>query len=214
MTWLLDDVDAGGEKHAVLGLHPEVAALLEEYLEVACGITDERLLELAWRQLAEQLGSAPTVPEAGANGVAGAPNGELEHAVRAYVAQFAVDPNGITEALNAELAGHLSQSGLVDFVSALNAVDGYLRTCALLGLDPGPPPPSHAARAVVTRELPARPVDGDGPAMRAYRLAVVDIGLLEARTAFSKAAMRLEGVEDVTTEAARLRNASFQQCHY
>jgi hypothetical protein len=215
MTRLSHEIGFGGDRQDVLGVHPEAAGLLEEVLAVACGLVDAPLLELAWRQLVEQLGCVGSSPgAAGGHAADGAVSGELETAVRAYVEQFALDPNGITEEQNDELARHLSQSGLFDFVSALNVLDGYLRTCALLGVDPGPPRRTGAPRATASRELPARPAVADGPAMRAYRLKVIAPELLAARTAFSKAAMRLDGVDDVTTEAARLRNASFQQCHY
>lgn len=130
MTWLAITGDRMTEHDAVFGLLPEAARRLEELLEAAWGAAERRLLDIGARTISGVLGcSWPDSDK----------SGELsgsESLVCAYAEQFAVDPNGVLGGLDGELAARLSHVGAFDFVTALNVLDGYLRTCSAAGRRP------------------------------------------------------------------------------
>ena len=209
MSWLAAAAPSPAVSRAVLGLLPEAACRLGELVETAWTVTDPRLLAPAAAAVAETFG-APAAPS---------PADERERAAVAYAEQFAFDPSAVHGRLDAELRAQLGPTGLADFVAALNVVEGYLRACALLELElelelsppairpPRPPAPSREVEF-------GKPPLGDGNALRDYRNRLIDPRLVAARSAYARAVLGLHGVEEVTTEVVRLRNAQFQQCEY
>jgi hypothetical protein len=204
VTWLPVAPGAASEREAALGLQPEAWRLLREALELSWSIAEPRLLDLCRLRMAAALGCrAEPAPAA---------RTERERAALAYAEQFTVDQNAITDEQKEAVARHLSLRELVDFVQALNVHDGYLRVLALLDVAPDPDgpgkPPARARprRAVEPAELPAGP--------RARLRALADPTFFAARSAFGAATARLGGIDELTTECCRLRNASHQACAY
>jgi hypothetical protein len=182
-------------------------------VRAAWGMTDPDLLALCCLTMARELGVRvdPPPPEVRA---ASTP---LERAAVAYTECFLLDPNAVHGAPDEELRRHLDLPALVNFVAGLNGLEGYLRACALLGVDADvfalAPPPGTRARPAPVAPGPEPPLD-DGVARRNYRLLLTDELYRNVRAEFQRTAVCLSSVDEVTTEAARLRNAWFQGCRY
>jgi hypothetical protein len=93
----------------------------------------------------------------------------------------------------------------------VNVHDGYLRVLTLLDIAPGPaephPPPRQTSGAGDEEgELPDGGLD--------LLVALTDPGFWEARMAFGGTMALQSGVDPVTTEICRLRNANHQTCRY
>lgn len=223
MSWLTTAGDDDSGHDAVLGLLPTSAARLERLLAVAVTVADVELLEVCWLRTMQVLGCRasiatddPRLAELDGWRTSDVFSGR-ERVALAYTEQFVIDPNGVRGEHDEGLAGQLSKAGVFDFVSALNVVDGYLRACAFLDVDAIRPKRllGWEPRVLAADEdLPPPPPPNDGPGLRDYRTSLIDPRITEARTAFTAAVLGLNGLDDVTTEAVRLRNASFQQCHY
>jgi alkylhydroperoxidase family enzyme len=208
MTWLPVAAAATGERDAVLGLLPEPYALLREALELSWSITDPALLELCRLRMAQlfecraELSADEREP----------PSSERERAALAYAEQFLIDQNGITEEQKQELLRHLTERELCNFVQALNVHDGHLRVLTLLDIGPDPrgarwdPPAGAVADTRADEQLPSGGLD--------LLVALTDPAFWEARTAFGAAMALQTGVDEVTTEVCRLRNAHHQSCRF
>jgi len=206
MSWLHGATASSESNDAVLELLPEPVGRLEELVDVAWTVAGPSLLTPAAAAVAAVVG-APVEPAPATSNV--------ELAAVAYAEQFTLDPSAVRGRLDEALRDHLGGTALADFVASLNVVDGYLRTCSLLELEPRLPDvaaPSASGRA--PDRAVGEPPRGDGTALREYRNRLIDPRLIEARGAYARAVLGLAGVDEVTTEVVRLRNAQFQQCEY
>ncbi len=61
---------------------------------------------------------------------------DLERACLAFAEQFAIDPNGIDDAIAKPVVEALGDAGMIAFVEALAIFDGFTRFCSMLGLEP------------------------------------------------------------------------------
>ena len=195
-----------------LELQPLAADRLRDAVRAAWGMTERDLLALCCVRMARDL-DVRLEPEPEDREPATA----LERAAVAYTEHFLLDPNAVRGDPDEELRRHLDLPELVNFVAALNALEGYLRACALLEVDADvfalAPPLGTAGRPAPTLPGPEPPLD-DGVGRRNYRLLLTDERYRDVRAEFQRAAVLLSSVDEVTTEAARLRNAWFQDCHY
>jgi hypothetical protein len=213
-----------GAPDSAFDAHPESRRLHDEVLRAAWAMTDASLLALCSLRMSQELacrlapapaGIDPDELERWRESTAYTPR---ERAALAYAEMFLVDAHGVEGALTADLSAHLSRRELLDFVAALHAVEAYLRACALLGaasdvcaFRAGDGRPAGRAAG---DDLPPEPPLEDGDARRVYRLVHTDARYREARQAFVRSVVRIEGADDLTTEAVRLRNAAFQQCRH
>jgi alkylhydroperoxidase family enzyme len=201
VTWLPLDPPPANERQAVLGLQANAVERWSKVLELSWAVTDPELLDLCRLRVAQlfacraELAAADAEPlRALAAWRSAEVFSDLERAALAYTEQFVVDQNGVAGELEDELRRHLSQPELCNFVQALNAHDGYLRVLALLDVAPD---------ADLPDSRPDRPPRRE-PAQQ-FR---------SARAAYGAATALLSGVDEVTTELCRLRNASHQACAY
>jgi hypothetical protein len=211
MTWLPVGSVGASEREALLGLLPEPSRLLRDALDLSWSITDPALLALCRRQMVRQLACRAQLP-ADAPG----PASECEQAAVAYTEQFLIDQNGIPAALKDEISRHLSPRELCNFVLALNVHEGYLRILTLLDIAPDPAGGEDGPPAAVCARPEAGPgTDEDLPEAGHDRfLALANPAFWEARMAFGAAMALCSGVDPLTTELCRLRNASHQSCRF
>jgi len=193
-------------------LQPLASDQLRDVVRAAWGMTDRDLLALCCTRMARELDVRLAPPPEERE-----PETPLERAAVAYTEFFLLDPNAVHGEPDEELRRYLDLPDLVNFVAALNGLEGYLRACALLEVEADvfalAPPPGTAARPAPTAPGPEPPQD-DGVARRNYRLLLTDQLYRDVRAEFQRTAVCLSSVDEVTTEAARLRNAWFQDCHY
>jgi hypothetical protein len=190
-----------------LGIVPGAAAVFEELWLTAWSVAGRKALEPAWHAIATTLGV--DVRERGCG------SGEADTVTAAYAEQFALDPGGVRGRLNTDLTAELGSTQVPTFVAALNIVEGDLRARSVLGLEPSAPPhgiPDHGTAQVAHPKPP--PSGADGRTLRHYRQLIIDGRILGARSEFARLAFGLGNVDDLTTEAVRLRNAQHQQCLY
>jgi alkylhydroperoxidase family enzyme len=225
MTWLGVESRSGRERDAVLGLQPAAGGRLLEALELSWSITDAAVLELCRLRMAQVLECRAELAAAERALLAelvewrsSAAFSERERAALSYAEQFTVDQNGITDEQKEEIGRYLSRSQLVAFVQALNVHDGYLRLLTLLDVEPDPHPESGTgARNERCGPPELAPADEEAvlPAGGIELLdALTDPSFRAARSAFGASTARLSGVDDLTTECCRLRNAGYQACRY
>jgi hypothetical protein len=188
-----------------LGIVQGATAVFEELWSTAWSVAGREALEPAWHATATTLGVD----------VRGSGSGGADSAVAAYAEQFALDPGGVRGRLDADLVAELGSSHVPTFVAALNIVEGCLRAGSVLGLEPSEPPQGIPARGIaqIARSEPPSP-GSDGGTLRHYRQRVIDGRILRVRSVHARLALGLGNVDDLTTEAVRLRNALHQQCLY
>jgi hypothetical protein len=202
MSWLAPNRDGA------LGLLPEQRANLEELHASAWAMNDEQLLELCWQRMARALDCR--FVDGGSASAASTPAGR---AALAWTDQFVLDASSVTPELNEALLHELgSLRALYQFASGVSTAEVTLRACVLLDVDPRLPRGEPEA-APEPDDAPAPPPD-DGLALRAYYKSAISRRFAQARVAYGKSVVRLAGVDALTTEAVRLRNATFQQCLY
>ena len=221
LTWLPVDTGEGSERDVVLGLVPEPYDSLRRVLTAAWQSTDPQVLELCRRRLA-QLASARAE-------LAGVDEGALaelddwessarlsayERAALAFAEQYHYDHNLLSDGPRAALEQHLSRRELVNFVWALHMNDSYIRILSLL--DIAPDPQTAAARAERVPPAGARPeaTAADRADERATAQSLMDPGFYAAYAALNPVVVRQALVDEVTSEAVRLFNASHQGCLY
>jgi hypothetical protein len=212
VTWLPAD-DGGSERDAVLGLKPEPYEAVRRVLTAAWSATDPAVLELCRRRLA-QLSSA----RAELTGLDGWEAGRRftphERAALAFAEQYHYDHRLLAGGLTDALSEHLTRRQLVNFVWALQMNDAYIRILSLLDIAPDPAgAPARPERSQPTRPWtpPAADDDADG---RASVKTLMEPELEAAYRVLNPVVVRQSLVDDVTSEAIRLRNASHQACHY
>ena len=220
MTWLPVKTALVPERDAVLGLVPDVYDALRKTLTLAWQITDSRLLDLCRLRLAQMVGARAEI--AGADELL---LGELERwrsssalsvrerAALSYAEQYHVDHKRIEDDQKEELARHLSARDMVNFVWALHMNDAYARVLSLLDIEPDPP--SDTSRAERTPTIRQSGTTGDSnPPRLEGKFADIDPEFFAAYRALSRVVVRQALVDEVTSEAVRLQNASHQGCLY
>lgn len=223
MTWLPLESTSKSERDAVLALQLEVSSGLLEMLELSWAITDPDLLEPCRLQMARIMGCRAVLEVADRGRLAELENcqssagfSDDERAALAYAEQFVTDQNGITNELNNEVMRHLSRAELLNFVQALNVYDGYLRFMTLLDVGPDEGGDDNSSKPEPSPRRSPVTEGADGQSARGLELvaALTDPAFADARVAFGAATALLSGVDDVTSECCRLRNASHQGCHF
>ena len=218
MTWLPLHRPGEHERRAVFALQPGASDLWLAVLARTWSITDPDLLELCRLRIAQMHGCHAELDVAGPGQLERLDSRDAlplrERAALAYAEQFVVDQNGITDEQKADLSQCLSDRELANFVQALNTHDGYCRTLSLLDVradaadSAGRPLEQAASRPGDPRGVPR------GTAGLERFEALTDTAFYEARAAFGAATALLDGVDEVTTEICRLRNASHQACRF
>jgi alkylhydroperoxidase family enzyme len=209
---------ARSERDAVLGLHPEGYERLREALDRSWAITDPELLELCRLRMAKlfecraELAAADEATLAELEDWHASPAfSERERSALGYAEQFVIDQNGITAEQKAGMLRQLSERGLCNFTQALNIHDGYLRVLSVLDVAPDPEPRSETRRA---KADPLEEIDDLPPAGLDRFEALTDAAFRKARAALGATMALSNGVDEVTTEICRLRNANHQACRY
>jgi len=222
MTWLPLDRSGASERHAVLALQPHASALWLEVLARSWAIADPELLGVCRLRIAQMLacraeldGVDPERLTELASWRSSRKFSAQERAALAYVEQFVVDQNDLGEEQKADLARFLSRVELCNFVQAVNAHDGYLRTLSLLDVGPDPGAGSRSAleQSLPRSPLAEEPADASVAGLELFDM-LTDPAFHEARAAFGGATALLDGVDEVTTEVCRLRNARQQACRF
>jgi hypothetical protein len=195
---------------------------MRRVLDSAWRITDPRVLDLCRLRLA-QLSEAraeldrddATVLEELEHWESRSGFTEHERAALAFAEQYYYDHRLLDGGAGPELERHLSKRELVNFVWALHMNDAYIRVLSLLDIGPDP----EAAPARAERTAPETPAAGsaprapDEPADTGVR-ALMDPEFATAYRQLNPIVVRQSLVDDVTSEAIRLRNASHQGCLY
>jgi alkylhydroperoxidase family enzyme len=217
MTWLPVKTALLPERDAVLGLKPEVYESLRRTLMLTWQITDSRLLDLCRLRVAQMVGARAEIAGAGEQLLmdledwpSSSAFSRRERAALSFAEQYHLDHKRITGEQREELARHLSRREVVNFVWALHMNDAYARVLSLLDIEPDPP----SGQVRPEREPPS----GTAPSSSRPRLdgafADVDPEFFEAYGALGRVVVRQALVDEVTSEAVRLHNASHQGCLY
>jgi hypothetical protein len=229
MTWLPVETAVLPERDAVLGLKPDVYEALRETLTVAWQITDSGLLDLCGLRLAQMVGARAEIATGDERLLveledwrSSSAFSERERAALSYAEQYSVDHSRITDQQKEEIAHHLSPPAVVNFVWALHMNDAYARVLSLLDIAPDPPSdpvrpewfPARDAAAGRNAELgpPANAVDSAPADIDSRPLMAPEFS--EAYRALGRAVVRQTLVDETTSEAVRLHNASHQGCRY
>jgi alkylhydroperoxidase family enzyme len=220
MTWLPIEVGELPERDAVLGLVPEPYAAFRDVLTVAWRIADPQVLELCRLRLAQLAGARAELADVDEELLtelegweSSSVFGENERAALAFAEQYHYDHQRLSDDQRAELARHLTPRETVNFVWALHMNLAYIRVLSLLDIAPDPP------GTPIRRERVAL----DGGAWQAGSSGVEDDRETDVRALmdpeFAVAYRRLSPVivkqplvDEVTSEAVRLHNASYQGC--
>jgi len=220
MTWLRVPVDDVAERDAVLGLSPEPYDLVRRALTRAWRITDPTVLELCRRRLA-QLASA-RAELAGIDGEelttldrweTNTRLTALQRAALGFSEQYHYDHHLLGDGLQARLQEHLSLRELVNFVWSLHMNDSYIRVMSLLDIAPDPPnTPARPERTPATDSwvTAVGRDDGDDASLE----SLTDREFYELYQELNPVTVRQGLIDDVTSEAVRLRNARHQGCVY
>lgn len=220
MTWLPVKTALVPERDAVLGLVPDVYDALRKTLTLAWQITDSRLLDLCRLRLAQMVGARAEI--AGADerllreleGWRSSPGfSERERVALSYAEQYHLDHKRIEDDQKEALARHLSERGMVNFVWALHMNDAYARVLSLLDIEPDPPADRpRAERTPAIRQ--SGTTRGSNPPRLEGKFADIDPEFFATYRALSRVVVRQALVDEVTSEAVRLQNASHQGCLY
>ena len=222
MTWLPVETALLPERDAVLGLKPDVYEALRNTLTLAWQIADSRLLDLCRLRLAQLVGARAEIDNADQILLAqlegwrsSSAFSERERAALSYAEQYHLDHKRITHEQKDELARHLSQREVVNFVWALHMNDAYARLLSLLDIEPDPPSGRlRPERVPPPQRRPSGPAPGSSPARLEGKFADIDPAFFEAYGTLGRVVVRQALVDEVTSEAVRLHNASHQGCLY
>ena len=222
MTWLPVETAFLPQRDAVLGLKPDVYEALRKTLTLAWQITDSHLLNLCRLRLAQMVGARAETASADQILLAelegwrsSSAFSERERAALSYAEQYHVDHRRITDEQEEELARHLSRREVVNFVWALHMNDAYTRLLSLLDIEPDPPSGQLRPERVPPRvSRPSGTTQGSSPARLEGKFADIDPVFFEAYGTLGRVIVRQALVDEVTSEAVRLHNASHQGCLY
>jgi hypothetical protein len=216
VTWLPVDIGDAPERDAVLSLKEEPYAAMQRVLAACWSTTDAMVLDLCRRRLAETMGARAEV--AGADVEPIAEQNDLERAAVAFAEQYHYDHRLLANGPGPDLESRLSRGEFVNFVWALHMNDAYLRLLTLLDIAPDPPGRQRPERtaSVGTRwetdGAPAPASAEDTGRRNAWTLMRPEFA--EAYSHLNPRIVKQSLVDEVTSEAIRLRNASYQGCLY
>ena len=220
MTWLPVRAESRSERDAVFGLTPEVDELLREMLSVAEQISDPWLLECCHLRQAQMMSARATLAGVDVpllseleDWRASAEFSNRERAALSYAEQYHLDHHVISDEQNNELARYLAPREFVNFVWALHAYEAYARVLALLDIAPDPRPaakPRQRRSTMADEEIPS----GADIVTEGNMWTLLDPSFVKVYRALAQAVVRRKLIDDVTSEAIRLHNASHQGCQY
>ncbi len=222
VTWLPVDASPSSERDSVLALQPEASGRWLAMLERSWAIADPDLLGLCSSRAAQVL-ECRAVLDYDADRLAEIADwrstgsfASIERAALAYAEQFVVDQNGVRGEVEDDLLKHLSRRELCNFVQALNAHDGYMRAMSLLDVEPSGETSSIPKPKAASNGHPALIATDETEDLEALDLfaALTDPEFYARRSAFGATTALLSGVDAVTTEVCRLRNANHQACAF
>jgi hypothetical protein len=221
VTWLPVPADGRAERDAVLGLTSEPYDVMRRVLLAAWNMTEPGLLEICRLRLAQLTGARAELDGADEDLLAALDDWrssdrltERERIVLDYAEQYHYDHHTLSDAQREALAGELSRLEVIDFTWALHMNDAYIRVMSLLDIAPDPPgSPPRIERAPPTRprERPPSPV-AEREGVRARELR--DADFTAVLNELNPVVVRQDLVDPATSEAIRLRNASYQGCVY
>jgi len=220
VTWLPVDAVHGSERDAVLGLKPEPYEAVRRVLTTAWRATDPRVLDLCRQRLARLASARSELADVDEQALAELDGWESsaaftaqERAALAFAEQYHYDHRLVTPALASALAEHLTKRRLVNFVWALQMNDAYIRVLSLLDIAPDPADARPRPERSRPRGSWSPPAVNDADE-RASVKTLMEPDFEAAYRALNPIVVRQSLVDDVTSEAVRLRNASHQSCHY
>jgi alkylhydroperoxidase family enzyme len=225
MTWLPVEANTVSERDAVFGLKPDVFEVLNEMLAIARRIADPRLLQCCRLRVAQMMGARAELAGADPQLLAeladwreSAAFSNRERAALAYAEQYHLDHHAISEAQKEELARYLSPREFVNFVWAFHTHEAYARVLALLDVAPDPQPAAVTADREPRRDPETNPeremVSEAKTVPRGDMWALLDPAFLKVYGKAGQTVVRQKLIDDVTSEAVRLHNASHQGCQY
>jgi hypothetical protein len=221
VTWLPVPTDGRAERDTVLGLKAEPYDVTRRVLLAAWNMTEPGLLEICRVRLAQLTGARAELDGADEGLLAALDDwrssdrfNKRERVVLDYAEQYHYDHHTLSDAQRDALAGELSQREVIDFTWALHMNDAYVRIMSLLDIAPDPPgAPPRIERTPPTRshKRPSSPVaEREGVRARELRDAAFTAVLNE----LNPVVVRQDLIDPATSEAIRLRNASYQGCVY
>jgi hypothetical protein len=217
MTWIPLEPGEQPERDAVLGLLREPYEVVRETLAVTWQIAEPCLLDLCRLRLAQLMDAQAELAGADEELLAdlerwesSATFTERERTVLAFAEQYHYDHNMLSDEQKAGLARELAAPGeVVNFVWALHMHDAYIRVLRLLDIAPDPPSsvprPERGEAGDLGRRPNLRELDPDSQMAAGFKAVYSRLGPVAVRQTL---------VDDVTSEAIRLRNASHQRCLY
>lgn len=221
MTWLPIEASHLPERDAVFGLKSEVYEVLRGTLTTAWRITDARLLDICRLRVAQMVGARADL--AGADDQvlieldrwrSSPAYSERERAALGYAEQYHLDHKRITDSQKQDLSGHLSPREVVNFVWAVHMNDAYARILTLLDIEPDPPRGAVRLERVPPRDTAASHIAESAVPASDRAAFTVDPAFFDAYRMLGRAVVRQALVDEVTSEAVRLHNASYQGCQY
>jgi hypothetical protein len=203
-------------------MKPDVYDVLRDMLTLTWRITDARLLDLCRLRLAQMAGARSETAGAdprlldGLKGWRSSPVfSDRERAAMAFGEQYHLDHHLISDEQKDALKSHLSSREYANFVWALHMNDAFIRVLSLLDIEPDPPTdPIRPERVPPQRTQSLRTGAGDDPPPQKGAFAEVDPEFFEAYGVLGRTIVKQKLVDDVTSEAIRLHNASHQGCLY
>ena len=136
---------------------------------------------------------------------------DVERAALRFAEQYHYDHRLLGDGPMPELRRFLSWGETLNFVWALHMNDAYIRAVCLLDIAPdardGPSRPERVAS--VAGRVARRTAADEG-----NTASLLEPGFYAAYLQLNPTVVRQSLVDDVTSEAVRLRNASHQACYY
>jgi hypothetical protein len=220
MTWLPIRAESGSERDAVFGLMPDVEKRLSEMLSTAEQISDPWLLECCHLRQAQLMGARAALAGVDASLQAELENwrasdvfSDLERAALSYAEQYHLDHHSISDEQKDRLSCFLAPREFVNFVWALHAYEAYARVLALLDVAPDPDPAAKPRHRRSRAGEDERASGADGPA-EGRMWSLLDPAFGKVYKALAETIVRQKLIDEVTSEAIRLHNASHQGCQY
>jgi hypothetical protein len=220
MTWLPVRVESGSERDTVFGLIPDVDELLCDILSVADQISDPWLLECCHLRQSQLMGARAALAGADASLLADLENwrasaffSNRERAALSYAEQYHLDHHVISDEQKDRLSPYLAPREFVNFVWALHAYEAYARVLALLDIAPDPNPaakPRHRRSGAAEDES----TSGTDATAEGGMWSLLDPAFGNVYRTLAQAIVRQKLIDEVTSEAIRLHNASHQGCQY